>query len=71
MSKHQPKPELQKKLRQMVETESLFAVSERMGIGREVLARYLANLPMFTSTFRGVEATLASMSVDADAAGRP
>ena len=50
---------LQAKLRKLVEAESLFAVSKRMKIGREVLARYLANVHLNVSTFRGIEATLA------------
>lgn len=51
---------LQAKLRKMIAAESLTDVSERFAIGREALARYLADIPMHTSTFRGIEATVAS-----------
>ena len=59
MSVNKANEALQAKLREMIETENITAVSKRMQIGREVLSRYLANISMNVSTFRGIEATLA------------
>jgi hypothetical protein len=54
-------PELQAKLHAMVEEETLYAVSSRLDIGREHLLRYLANVSMPTTTFRGIEAILVEL----------
>lgn len=51
--------ELQAKLRAMVEAESITDVSARLEIGRESIAKYLADLPLQVSTFRGLEASIA------------
>jgi len=50
--------ELQAKLRTMVDLEGLTAVSRRLDIGREPLARYLADLELQTATFLGIETAL-------------
>jgi len=57
-SKTKPNKALQTKLRARVLEEGLHRVSVEMEIGREAISRYLADLPMHTSTFRGIEATL-------------
>lgn len=61
MNTNAPSTELQAKLRKMVEAEGLTAVSRRLDIGREALARYAANYPLQTSTFRGIEVSIASV----------
>ncbi len=55
-----PNEELQAKLRSMVDEVGLTHVSRRLEIGREALARYLANIPMHKSTFLGIESSIAS-----------
>ena len=52
--------ELRAKLRAMIEQHSLYTVASRLEIGREALLRYLANVTLNSTTFRGIEATLAS-----------
>lgn len=66
MSTNTPNTELQAKLRAMVNEDGLTDVSRRLEIGREALARYLANIPMHTSTFRGIEASIANQGARAD-----
>jgi hypothetical protein len=53
-----PNEKLQAKLRELVHAEGLTAVSRRLDIGREALARYAANYPLQTSTFRGIEVSI-------------
>lgn len=60
MSTNTANEKLQTKLRQMIDDDGLTRVSRELAIGREALARYLANLPMHKSTFRGIEATIAA-----------
>lgn len=50
--------ELQRRLRRMIELESLDGVSERLGISREALARYLADLPVQPGTLSLIETRL-------------
>lgn len=58
-----PNTGLQKKLRTMVDLEGLSAVSRRLDIGREALARYLADLELQTATFLGIETAIERASV--------
>lgn len=58
-----PNKQLQAKLRKMVEAEGLTAVSRRLDIGREALARYGAGYPLQTSTLRGIEVSVAAVDV--------
>lgn len=58
---HKPDRALQTKLRQMIDDSSLTAVAVRMQMGREVLGRYLAGLPMHVTTFRGIEVILSEL----------
>lgn len=53
-----PNKALKEKLRRMIASKKLHAVSRDLGIGRESLTRYLSDIPMHTATFRGIEATL-------------
>jgi hypothetical protein len=57
----EPNEKLQAKLRAMIEAGSLYSVSERLDIGREALARYLAGLKMNTSTLRGIEVSIEAL----------
>lgn len=59
---HKPNKALQAKLRQMIDESSLTATATRMGMGREILGRYLAGLPMHTTTFRGIETIVAEVT---------
>jgi hypothetical protein len=59
--RHKPNKQLQAKLRQLVNEDGLTRVSRDLDIGREALARYLADLPLHTSTFRGIEASVAAL----------
>ena len=59
-NRNTPNLELLAKLQQMVEADGLAAVSRRLDVGREALARYGANFYLHTSTFRGIEASLAA-----------
>lgn len=54
-----PNKGLQAKLRERIDEVGLEQTSKDMQIGREQLARYLAGIPLTTSSFRGIEATLA------------
>jgi hypothetical protein len=53
--------QLQAKLRAAIEADSLYSVAERLDIGREALARYLAGLKLNTSTLRGIEVSIEAM----------
>lgn len=71
MSSNTANEKLQSRLREMIDNDGLTKVSAELAIGREALARYLANLPMHTSTFRGIEATIeAAGSASRSARGR-
>jgi len=52
------KPELQKKLRAMLDQKSLHVVASRLDLPREALLRYLLGMPLQTIMFRGIEVTL-------------
>jgi hypothetical protein len=56
--------ELQVKLRTMVDRQGLTAVSRRLDIGREALARYLADLELQTATFLGIETAIERAPID-------
>jgi hypothetical protein len=58
-----PNPELQEKLRVMVDSTSLRQVSRRLRIGREPLLRYMGGVPMAVATLRGIEASVAAVDV--------
>ena len=55
--------DLQRKLRKMIEFESVTEIGIQFGIGREALAKYLADLPLRLSTFRGIEASIAAAEI--------
>jgi hypothetical protein len=55
---------LQLKLRTMIECDGLTEVARQLHMGREPLARYLADLHLHTSTFRGIEAGIAAAHFD-------
>jgi hypothetical protein len=54
-------PELKKRLRTMVERKSLARVADELGLAREPLLRYLADVHLQTGTFRLIESTLAEL----------
>lgn len=56
--------ELQRKLRAMIDCDGLTDVARQLHMGREPLARYLADLHLHTSTFRGIEAGIAAAHFD-------
>jgi hypothetical protein len=55
--------ELQLKLRRMIDFDSITAVSKQFRIGREAIARYLADIPVQGSTFAGIEARVAAAEI--------
>lgn len=63
MSTETPDPELQQKLRVMLDSMGIHQVSRRLRIGREALLRYVGGVPMRTATFRGIEASVAAVDV--------
>jgi hypothetical protein len=56
--------EPQVKLRRMIEATSLGKVSEKLELGTETLARYLADLNLHESSWRAIEARVAAASVE-------
>jgi hypothetical protein len=56
--------ELQRKLRTMIECDGLTEISRQLIIARESLARYLADLPLHASTFRGIETIVQAAPFD-------
>jgi DNA transposition AAA+ family ATPase len=52
--------DLQRKLRRMIDFASITEIAAEFGIGREALAKYLADLPVQGSTFAGIEASVAA-----------
>jgi len=59
-AKSKPNRKLQAKLRELLDEGSHAVVSETLGVGREVLAKYLADMPLHELTLRGIEAILES-----------
>lgn len=56
--------DLQRKLRAMIECDGLTEVGRQLDVGREPLLRYLSNIYLHTSTFRGIEASIAAAPFD-------
>lgn len=58
---HKANEELRAKLRALIDSDGVSRVSRDLGIGTEALARYLADLPIHKTTFRGIEASIAAL----------
>lgn len=56
---HTPQPELQTRLRKLIDTAGLTQVSRDLDVGREPLLRYLADVAMQPATFERIERKLA------------
>lgn len=56
--------ELQLKLRAMIEEVGLSKVCRQLDLGSELLARYLADLTLYESSFRGIEVSVAAAQLD-------
>ncbi len=54
----EPNEELKRKLKAMVDEHGLWAVSQRLDIGREQLSRYAAGFPLQSSTLKAIEHAL-------------
>jgi hypothetical protein len=59
VAKHKPNKALQDELRRRIDAGSFSVVAKQCKVDRGTLGQYLANLPMRTCTFIGIEAMAA------------